>query len=150
MKTYVPKDPGTERRWLVVDAKGQPLGRLAVQIANTLRGKNRPTYTPHVDTGDFVIVVNAAEVYLSGRKDEQKIYQSYSGHRGGLKITTAEQLRATFPERIIKHAVRGMLPKNNLARQMMRRLKVYAGAEHPHAAQQPVALQTGLNRNQKG
>ena len=140
MKTFVPKDPGTARRWAVVDAKDQPLGRLAVKIANTLRGKDRPTFAPQIDTGDFVIVLNAVSVRLSGNKEEQKIYQSYSGHRSGLKLTTAAQMRATYPERMIKHAVRGMLPKNKLARQMMRRLKVYAGAEHPHAAQQPVAL----------
>ena len=140
MKTYVPKDPGDARRWTVVDAKDQPLGRLAVKIANALRGKDRPTFAPQIDTGDFVIVLNAATVRLSGNKEEQKIYQSYSGHRSGLKLTTAAQMRATYPERMIKHAVRGMLPKNQLARQMMRRLKVYAGAEHPHAAQQPVAL----------
>jgi large subunit ribosomal protein L13 len=125
---------------VVVDADGQPLGRIAVKIANALRAKDRPTYSPEVDTGDFVIVVNAATVRLSGNKEEQKIYQSYSGWRSGLKLKTAAEVRATFPERMIKQAVRGMLPKNNLARGMLRRLKVYAGAEHPHAAQQPVPL----------
>lgn len=140
MKTYVPKNPGEHRRWVVVDADGQPLGRIAVKIANALRAKDRPTYSPEVDTGDFVIVVNAATVRLSGNKEEQKIYQSYSGWRSGLKLKTAAEVRATFPERMIKQAVRGMLPKNNLARGMLRRLKVYAGAEHPHAAQQPVPL----------
>ncbi len=140
MKTFVPKDPGENRRWVVVDADDKPLGRLAVTIANALRGKDRPTYCPQVDTGVFVIVLNAATVRLSGNKEEQKVYQSYSGYRSGLKLTTAAQVRATYPERMIKHAVRGMLPKNKLARDMMRRLKVYAGAEHPHQAQQPVAI----------
>ena len=140
MKTFVPKDPGEGRRWVMVDAAEKPLGVLAVKIANALRGKDRPTFAPQIDTGDFVIVLNAAKVRLSGNKGEQKIYQSYSGHRSGLKLTTAAQMRATYPERMIKHAVRGMLPKNNIARDMMRRLKVYGGAEHPHAAQQPVTL----------
>ena len=140
MKTFVPQNPGENRRWVVVDADGKSVGRLAVTIANALRGKDRPTFTPHVDTGDFVIVVNAAKVRLTGRKEEQKTYMSYSGFRSGLKIQSAAQVRASHPERIIQHAVRGMLPKNKLAIQMMRRLKVYAGAEHPHAAQKPVAL----------
>jgi large subunit ribosomal protein L13 len=140
MKTFVPQNPGENRRWVVVDADGKSVGRLAVTIANALRGKDRPTFAPHVDTGDFVIVVNAAKVRLTGRKEEQKTYMSYSGFRSGLKIQSAAQVRASHPERIIQHAVRGMLPKNKLAIQMMRRLKVYAGAEHPHAAQKPVAL----------
>ncbi len=140
MKTFVPQNPGENRRWVVVDADGKSVGRLAVTIANALRGKDRPTFAPHVDTGDFVIVVNAAKVRLTGRKEEQKTYMSYSGFRSGLKIQSAAQVRASHPERIIQHAVRGMLPKNKLAIQMMRRLKVYAGPEHPHAAQQPVAL----------
>jgi large subunit ribosomal protein L13 len=140
MKTFVPKNPGENRRWLVVDAADKPLGCLAVTIANALRGKDRPTYSPEIDTGDFVVVVNAAKVRLSGNKETQKIYQSYSGFRSGLKLTTAAQMRATYPERMIKHAVKGMLPKNNIARDMMVRLKVYGGAEHPHAAQQPVSM----------
>lgn len=140
MKTFVPKDPGENRRWLVVDAEGQIVGRLAVKIANALRGKDIPTYTPWVDTGAFVIVVNAEKVKFSGSKEEKKIYQHYTGWRGGLKETTAEQMRAKHPNRIIKKAVEGMLPGNKLAREMMRRLKVYTGPEHPHAAQQPVAL----------
>ena len=140
MKTFVPANPGTERAWRVVDAANQPLGRLAVRIAFALRGKDRPTFSPEIDMGDFVIVVNADKVLLTGTKEEKKIYQSYSGYRSGLKETTAAQMRATHPERIIQHAVKGMLPKNNLARAMMGRLKVYAGAEHPHAAQKPVAL----------
>jgi large subunit ribosomal protein L13 len=140
MKTFVPKNPGENRRWVIVDAEGKSLGRLAVVIANALRGKDRPTFAPQVDTGDFVIVVNADKVRLTGRKEEQKTYMSYSGYRSGLKIQTAAQVRATHPDRIIRHAVHGMLPKNHIAIQMMRRLKVYAGPEHPHAAQQPVAL----------
>jgi large subunit ribosomal protein L13 len=140
MKTFVPKNPGDNRRWLVVDAADKPLGRLAVTIANALRGKDRPTYAPQIDTGDFVVVVNAAKVRLSGNKEQQKIYQSYSGFRSGLKLTTAAQMRATYPERMIKHAVKGMLPRNQIARDMMSRLKVYGGAEHPHAAQKPVSL----------
>ena len=139
MKTFVPKNPGENRGWRVVDAADKPLGRLSVTIANALRGKDRPTFTPEVDTGDFVVVVNAAKVKLTGNKEEQKIYQTFSGYRGGQKRYTAAQVRATHPERIIKHAVKGMLPKNNIAGDMMKRLKVYSGADHPHAAQKPVA-----------
>lgn len=135
MKTFVAKDPGENRNWWVVDAEEKPLGRLAVGIANVLRGKDKPTYTPHVDTGDFVVVVNAEKVKLTGRKEEKKVYLRYSGHRGGQKSQTAAQLRATHPDRMIKLAVRGMLPRNHIARQMFSRLKVYAGPEHPHAAQ---------------
>ena len=140
MKTYVPKNPGENRGWIHIDAADRPLGRLSVTVANILRGKNRRTYAPEVDTGDFVVVTNAAKVKLTGNKENQKVYQSYSGHRSGLKISTAAQVRATFPERIIKHAVKGMLPKNQMARTMMTRLKVYAGAEHPHDAQKPITL----------
>ena len=140
MNTFFPKDPGQDRKWILVDAAEKPVGRLAVYIANALRGKDRPTFAPQIDTGDFVIVVNAAKVRLTGRKEEQKTYMSYSGFRSGLKIQSAAQVRASHPERIIQHAVRGMLPKNKLAIQMMRRLKVYAGAEHPHAAQNPQPL----------
>jgi len=140
MKTFVPQDPGENRRWLVVDAEGQPLGRLAVAIANALRGKDQPTFTPWVDVGAFVIVTNAEKVKLTGAKEQNKIYQHYTGYRGGLYETTAAQMRAKHPEWMIKKAVEGMLPGNKLARDMMRRLKVYAGAEHPHGAQNPVAL----------
>lgn len=134
------KDPGTDRLWFVVDAAEQPLGRLAVKIADVLRGKNKPTYTPNVDTGDFVVVVNAEKVKLTGRKEEQKTYQRYSGYRGGLKEFKASVMRERHPDRMIKLAVRGMMPRNNLSRKMFRRLKVYAGDEHPHAAQQPKEL----------
>ncbi len=140
MKTTLPKDPGVERTWFVVDADGQPLGRLAVEIANTLRGKNKPTFTPHIDTGDFVVVINAEKVKLTGRKEEQKLYKRYSGWRGGLKETVAAAMRERHPERMVKLAVRGMLPRNTLSRQMISRLKIYAGSEHPHSAQQPQAL----------
>lgn len=140
MKTTLPKDPGTDRAWFVLDADGKPLGRLAVQIADILRGKMKPTFTPHIDTGDFVVVINAEKVRLSGRKEEQKIYQSYSGWRGGQKETNAAAMRERHPDRMVKLAVKGMLPRNNLSRQMIGRLKIYAGAEHPHSAQQPQAL----------
>ena len=140
MKTFVPKDPGENRRWLVVDANGKTLGRLAVIIANALRGKDLPTYTPWVDTGAFVVVTNAAKVKLSGTKEQDKVYQHYTGYRSGLYETTVEQMRVKHPDWIIKKAVEGMLPGNKLAVGMMSRLKVYAGPEHPHAAQQPVAL----------
>ena len=136
MKTFVPGDLGDNRRWLVVDAAEKPLGRLATKIADALRGKDTPVFTPSVDTGAFVIVVNAEKVKLSGRKGEQKLYKRYSGWRGGLKEMTADAMRERHPERIIKLAVRGMLPKNHLARKMITRLKVYTGGEHPHVAQQ--------------
>lgn len=121
----------------MIDATDQTLGRLAVRIARILRGKDKPTFTPHLDTGDSVVVINAEKVVLSGRKEEQKIYQRYSGYRGGLKEKTAAQVRKRHPERLIELAVRGMLPRNRLGRQLNRKLKVYAGSEHPHAAQNP-------------
>lgn len=141
MKSFVPKNPGEDRRWLVVDAADQPLGRLAVQIANMLRGKNKPTFSPHVDMGEFVVVINAEKVKLTGRKEEQKIYQRYSGHRSGLKEIPASRMRERHPDRMIKLAVRGMMPKNHLCRHAFSRLKVYAGAEHPHEAQKPETLE---------
>ena len=137
MKTFVPKDAGTDRKWLLVDADGKPLGRLATRIADILRGKNKPTFDPHVDTGDFVIVVNARKVKLTGRKNEQKTYQRFSGYRGGLKEIKASTVRERHPDRLIRLAVKGMLPKNNLSRKVFSRLKIYAGEEHPHVAQQP-------------
>ncbi|MCL2103730.1 MAG: 50S ribosomal protein L13 [Kiritimatiellaeota bacterium] len=139
MKTFIPKNPGEARRWQLVDAADKPLGRLAVDIANTLRGKTSPTFTPSVDTGDFVIVINAEKVRLTGRKLEQKEYQRYSGWRGGLKRFSAETMMEKHPDRVIKEAVRGMLPKNNIGDWMLTRMKVYRGAEHPHQAQKPVA-----------
>lgn len=137
MKTFVAKDPGTERAWLVVDAADKTLGRLAVKIANVLRGKTKPTFTPHVDTGDFVVVINADKVKLTGKKEEQKIYHRYSGYRSGLKEIPASVIRKRHPERLITLAVKGMLPKNKLSVKMLTRLKVYAGDQHPHVAQQP-------------
>ncbi len=137
MKSFLPKDPGDQRDWLVVDAADRPLGRLAVKIADALRGKNTPQFSPQVDTGAFVVVVNADKVKLTGRKEDQKFYHQFSGYRSGLKSIPASAMRKDHPDRMIKLAVRGMLPKNNLCRRMATRLKVYAGQEHPHAAQQP-------------
>jgi large subunit ribosomal protein L13 len=137
MKSFVAKDPGPNRAWLLVDAADLPLGRVAVKIADALRGKDKPTYTPHVDTGDFVVVINAEKVKLTGNKDDQKIYKRFSGWRGGLKETKASVVRERHPDRMIRQAVRGMMPKNTLNRKAISRLKVYAGAEHPHEAQNP-------------
>lgn len=140
MNSYVAKDPGNNRNWIVVDAKDKPLGRLAVRIADVLRGKDQPTFTPHVDTGAYVVVVNAEKVKLTGGKNDKKVYHRYSGWRGGLKAIPAARMRARHPDRMIKLAVKGMLPRNNLSRGMFRRLKVYAGTEHPHAAQSPAEV----------
>ncbi len=130
-----------ERHWYVVDATDQVLGRLATRIAMMLRGKHRPTYTPHVDTGDYVIVVNAEKVRLTGRKREQKLYQRHTGYTGHVKTTNADRLLSgPHADRVLRSAVRGMLPKNSLGRQMLRKLKLYSGPEHPHAAQQPEEL----------
>ncbi len=140
MKTTIPSASQIQRRWLVLDAKDRPLGRLAVQAANLLRGRGKAMYTPHVDTGDFVVIVNAARVRLTGKKESQKIYQRFSGYRGGLKEQTAAEVRSKHPERMVEQAVKGMLPKNALNRNAFRRLKVYAGEEHPHEAQKPEIL----------
>jgi large subunit ribosomal protein L13 len=147
MKTTLPKTPtDTERPWLLVDAEDKVLGRLAVQIADVLRGKNKPTFSPQVDTGAFIVVINAEKVKLTGKKDEQKIYRRYTGYRGGLRETTAAEMREAHPERIIQQAVKRMLPKNNLSRQMFSRLKVYAGVDHPHEAQKPEKVELLLGR----
>jgi len=138
MKSFVGKDPGADREWIVLDATDKPLGRIAVKIAHALRGKDKPTYTPHVDTGRTVVVINAEKVKLTGKKEDMKMYATYSGWRGGLKETSAAAMRARHPDRLIRLAVKGMLPNNNLSRKMFRHLKVYAGAEHPHVAQKPV------------
>ncbi|HEX4992821.1 MAG TPA: 50S ribosomal protein L13 [Rubrobacteraceae bacterium] len=130
-----------ERRWYVVDAEGQTLGRLAAEIARVLRGKSKPQYTPHVDTGDFVVVVNAERIVVTGRKAEQKVYRRHSGYPGGLKTTSYEQLLERQPTEILRKAVKGMMPKTRLARQQLRKLKIYAGPEHPHAAQSPQKLE---------
>jgi large subunit ribosomal protein L13 len=129
-----------ERDWYVVDAADQRLGRLATEIAQVLRGKKKPNYAPHMDTGDFVIVVNADKVAVTGKKNSQKLYRRHSGRPGGMKTETFDQLQKRIPERIVEKAVKGMLPKNALGRQLFTKLKVYAGAEHPHAAQNPAAL----------
>jgi len=143
-KTYVPPQDSIEQQWYVVDAAGQRLGRLATEIAIILRGKNKPTYTPHMDTGDFVIVVNAEKVQVTGKKYDQKLYRRHSGRPGGMKTETFAKLQARIPERIIEQAVRGMLPKNSLGRKLFTKLKVYKGSEHPHAAQksQPITINT--------
>ncbi len=137
MRTYSAKPGEVERSWYVVDASEHELGRLATRIATILRGKHKPQFTPHVDTGDFVIVVNASQVRLTGRKLVQKQYHSYSGYPGGLSSRDAQSVRQDDPEHMIVHAVKGMLPKNRLSRQLLKKLKVYGGAEHPHSAQAP-------------
>lgn len=139
-KTYVPPQDATQREWFVVDATDQRLGRLASEIASILRGKNKPEYTPHMDTGDFVIVINADKVRVTGKKRTQKIYRRHSGRPGGIKTETFAHLQERLPERIVEHAVKGMLPKNSLGRQLFTKLKVYASADHPHQAQQPKEL----------
>jgi len=137
MKTYLAKKETVQRQWRVIDAEGQVLGRLAVKVANALRGRDKPGYTPHVDTGDFVVVVNADKIVLTGKKREQKSYMFYSGYVGGESHRSVEQMQRRRPDFVVKRAVRGMLPKNRLARKMLGKLKVYAGPEHPHEAQQP-------------
>jgi large subunit ribosomal protein L13 len=141
MTTYTAKAGQVEQKWLLVDAQNKVLGRLASQIAMRLRGKHKPEYTPHVDTGDYVIVVNAAMVRVTGRKAQDKAYIRHTGYPGGIRQTNFTKLRATRPERAIQHAVKGMLPKGPLGYAMMRKLKVYAGATHPHTAQQPKPLE---------
>jgi large subunit ribosomal protein L13 len=139
MKTYSARASDIERRWLVVDAEGKTLGRLATQVAMVLRGKHKPTYTAHVDTGDHVIVLNAAKIVMSGRKAQDKQFFHHTLHPGGATWTSIVELMAKHPERVVQRAVRGMVPRTKLGRAMMRKLKVYAGAEHPHAAQGPEA-----------
>ncbi len=140
MKTFMANAQTVERKWYLVDADGMPLGRLASQVAAILRGKNKPTFTPHCDTGDHVIVVNASKVVLTGKKLDQKNYYHHSGYPGGLKKTPYRKLMEEKPEFAVKHAIQGMLPKGPLGRQMAKKLRVYAGAEHEHAAQQPEML----------
>lgn len=145
MKTTFMANAGNiERKWFVVDAEDQTLGRLAAEVAKVLRGKHKPTFTPHVDTGDYVIVVNAAKVKLTGKKLIQKTYFRHSGYPGGAKFTQAGHMLETRPERVVEMAVRGMLPKNKLGEQMYRKLSVYAGAEHPHQAQKPEELKLDI------
>lgn len=141
MKTFSAKPAEVKRDWYVVDADGKTLGRLATEIARRLRGKHKPIYTPHVDTGDYIVVVNANKVRVTGRKETDKVYYNHTGYIGGMKSITLDKLRAKAPERIIETAVKGMLPKNPLGRAMYRKLKVYAGPNHEHAAQQPQPLE---------
>lgn len=141
MSTYMAKTNGIDRQWYVVDAAGKTLGRLATRIAEVLRGKHKPTYTPHIDTGDFVIVINAEKIHLTGNKWDQKKYYRHSGYPGGIKEMTYKKLVQRKPEFIIEKAVKGMIPHNKLGRQVINKLKVYAGPEHPHQAQQPQELE---------
>ena len=140
MKTHLPKVNLDQRKWHVVNADGAVLGRLAAQVADILRGKNKPVYTPHLDAGDFVVVINAEKVVVTGKKETDKKYMTYSGWKGGEKYTSVAELRARHPEMLITRAVRGMVPKNRLGRVLMTKLKVYKGEAHPHAAQQPEPL----------
>ena len=139
-KTSIPSLDSIDRQWFLVDAENQTLGRLATEVASVLRGKTKPNFTPHLDTGDFVIVVNAEKVKVTGKKAEQKLYRKHSGRPGGMKVESFNSLQARIPERIVEKAIKGMLPHNSLGRQLFRKLKVYKGSDHPHAAQEPKAL----------
>lgn len=140
MKTFLPKVDLDQRKWHVIDADGKVLGRLAVQVADVLRGKNKPIYTPHLDAGDFVVVINAEKVRVTGSKETEKTYMTYSGWKGGEKYRTVAEQRVRNPEKLVMHAVKGMIPKNRLGRVLLTKLKVYKGPKHPHAAQKPDAL----------
>lgn len=141
--TYSAKKAEIQKQWYIVDAEGLTLGRAATQIANVLRGKHKPTFTPHVDTGDFVIVINAEKIQVTGKKQDQIVYSRHSGYPGGFKQTSYKEMLEKHPERILFKAVKGMIPHNRLGRQMIKKLKVYVGDQHPHQAQQPVALDLG-------
>jgi large subunit ribosomal protein L13 len=141
VKTYVATPKDRERNWLLVDAEGQTLGRLATQLADALRGKRKPTYTPHIDVGDFVVVVNAEKIAVTGAKRQEKLYHRHSGYPGGLKTRTLNDMLERRPEEVIRLAVKGMLPRNRLGRKQLTKLKIYAGPDHPHAAQQPQPLE---------
>ena len=141
MRTFMAKKEGIQRNWYLVDAENKVLGRLASELAKIIRGKNKPAFTPHVDTGDYVIVINADKVTLTGNKWKDKVYYSHSGYPGGIKSITADDLKAKRPEDLIRFAVKGMLPKNRLGRKLFKKLKVYAGSEHPHQAQQPKPIE---------
>ena len=141
MRTYSAKTDEVTHKWFVVDVAGKILGRQATEIARILRGKNKPQFTPHADTGDFVVVINADKVQFTGKKWEKKKYYRHSGYVGGLKTVVASEMREKYPERIIRHAVQGMLPKNTLGRKILKKLKIYVGSEHPHQAQQPTLLE---------
>jgi large subunit ribosomal protein L13 len=140
MKTFLPKVNWDQRKWHVIDADGAVLGRLAVQVANILRGKNTPVFTPHLDAGGFVVVINAEKVRVTGKKETDKEFMTYSGWKGGEKYRSVAEIRARHPEKLIEHAVRGMVPKNRLGRVLMTKLKIYKGPKHPHAAQKPETL----------
>lgn len=142
--TFMAKSADIERKWYVIDAEGQTVGRLAAEVAKILRGKNKPTFTPHVDTGDYCIVINADKVVFTGKKLTDKQYFRYSGYPGGTSFTSAGQMLQKFPERVIEHAVKGMLPKNRLGAKMYKKLNVYAGSEHPHAAQKPEKIELNI------
>lgn len=141
MKTFVAKEVGVDKKWYLVDAESKVLGRLASQIAMRLRGKHKPIYTPHADTGDFIVVINAEKVSMTGGKLDQKVYYRHSGYIGGLKEVTAEKMLAKKPERVLRSAVKGMLPKTSLGRRQLKKLKIYSGSEHPHEAQKPEKLE---------
>ena len=145
-KTFTPRPSDIDRAWWVVDAEGLPLGRLASEVAQILRGKHKPTYAPHMDLGDFVVIVNAEKVAVTGAKAEQKQYYRHSGFPGGLRAQSFEEMQKTYPERIVEQAIKGMLPKNRLGRQMGRKLKVYAGADHPHGPQKPQPLEFDIRK----
>ena len=144
-KTITPSIDSIDRQWYLVDAENQTLGRLASEVASILRGKNKPEFTPHIDTGDFVVIVNAEKIQVSGRKGTQKLYRRHSGRPGGMKVETFNSLQERIPERIVEKAIKGMLPHNALGRQLFRKLKVYKGAEHPHAAQNPKLFSINTN-----
>ena len=144
-KTTLPSIDSINRRWYVVDAENQTLGRLATEVASVLRGKNKPEFTPHLDTVDFVVVINAEKIKVTGRKGEQKLYRRHSGRPGGMKVETFNSLQVRIPERIIETAIKGMLPHNALGRQLFRKLKVYSGPEHPHSAQKPEVIKFDSN-----
>lgn len=148
MKTYMPKEADIERSWYLVDATNIPLGRLATHIATVLRGKHKPTFTPHMDMGDYIVVINAEKIILTGGKWDQKMYRRHSGYPGGLREIPYKELREKFPERMIELAVRRMLPQNKLGRQTFKKLKVYRGENHPHQGQQPQILDFGLKREE--
>ncbi len=144
-KTITPSTDSINRKWYLIDAENQTLGRLASEVASILRGKNKPEFTPHLDTGDFVVIVNAEKIQVTGRKATQKLYRRHSGRPGGMKVETFNSLQERIPERIVEKAIKGMLPHNALGRQLFRKLKVYKGSEHPHSAQNPQTLSINSN-----
>ena len=148
-KTTIPSVDSITRQWFLVDAENQTLGRLATEVASILRGKNNPSFTPHLDTGDFVVIVNAEKIQISGNKGRQKLYRRHSGRPGGMKVETFNSLQARLPERIIEKAIKGMLPHNALGRQLFRKLKVYKGSEHPHEAQKPKIIKLNSATSEK-